>query len=106
MRISVKTKQGNEWPAVSGLYRIDDFLVLVDLKEKSDIERPDFYILNLDDWKKLILLEKERRPQINIDVQNRISYPDGWKGLNIKQATVQDAKEKWLKITEQVIHTT
>ena len=31
LRISVKTKQGNEWPAVSGVSSADVFMVLVDL---------------------------------------------------------------------------
>jgi len=48
-RIEVKTKQGNEWPAVSGIYRKDDFLVLVDLKNKETKERLDFYILDIKD---------------------------------------------------------
>jgi hypothetical protein len=106
LRISVKAKQGNEWPSISGLYRTDDFLALVDLKEKDDTERPDFYVLNLDDWKKLILRERTLRPNITVDEQNCITYADGWKGLNIKTDMVQDAKEKWRKITAQVAHTT
>src|SRR5258708_28183458 len=54
LRISVKAKQGNEWPSIGGISRRDDFLVLVDLKEKFDKDRPDFYILGLDDWNQLI----------------------------------------------------
>ncbi len=84
LRISAKAKQGNEWPSVSGLYRMDDYLVLVDLDGKSDTERADFYILDLNDWKHLVTEESKRRPNITVDNQNRISYPDGWNGLNIQ----------------------
>src|SRR5258708_23004639 len=62
LRISVKAKQGNEWPSIVGLCRSDDFLVLVDLRGKSDMDRPDFYILDLDDWKQLILEEHQLNP--------------------------------------------
>jgi hypothetical protein len=103
LRISVKAKQGNEWPSILGLYRADDFLVLVDLKSKSDTERPDFYVLNLDDWKLLISEERTRKPAIAVDKQNRITYPDGWRGLNIKPGMVRDAKEQWSKITAQIL---
>lgn len=102
LRISVKTKQGHEWPSISGLYRADDFLVLVDMQGKSEAERPDFYILSLDDWQRLILEERQRRPAISVDKQNRITYPDGWKGLNIRPTMVVDAKERWDKIVSLI----
>src|SRR5258708_39851365 len=55
LRVSVKAKQGNEWPSIAGLSRSDDFLILVDFTGKSDdMGRPDFYILDLVDWKQLI----------------------------------------------------
>ena len=102
LRISVKTKQSREWPSVSGLYRAEDFLVLVDMQGKTETERPDFYILGLDDWKQLISEECERRPTIKVDKQNRITYPDGWRGLNIRPAMVLAAKERWDKIVSLI----
>lgn len=102
LRISVKAKQGNEWPSVSGLHRTDDYLVLVDLKGKSDTERLDFYILDLSDWKHLVAEERKRQPSITVDMQNRISYPDGWKGLNIRPDKVVACKEQWHKIVAQI----
>src|SRR5258708_2583790 len=88
LRISVKAKQGNERPSIDGLCRSDDFLVLVDLRGKSDMSRPVFYILDLDDWKQLILEEHRLRPDTTVDECNRITYLDGWKGLNIKPEKV------------------
>ena len=102
LRIQVKTKRGDEWPSVRGIYRENDILVLVDTKNKDDTARPDFYILDIDDWKKLIQKEKERYPSVNIDKNKlQIKYPDGWTGLNIKLSDVQRHKEKWEKITEK-----
>ncbi len=102
LRISVKTKQGHEWPSISGLYRADDFLVLVDMQSKAEIECPDFYVLGLDDWQELISEERQRQPAIRVDKQNRITYPDGWSGLNIRPAMVLAAKERWDKIVSLI----
>jgi hypothetical protein len=99
VRIQVKAKQSSEWPAVSGLYRQEDILVLVDYQKKELDERPDFYILNLKDWKALIEEEKDRIQGVHIDKSTwRITYPDGWKGLNIIPARVNNCRERWDKI--------
>lgn len=102
LRISVKAKQGSEWPSIMGLQRIDDFLVLVDLKGKRLNERADFYILDLRAWKRLLQEEGERHPTATIDAQNRFIYSDGWKGLNIKPKTVTEAREQWGKINSHI----
>src|SRR5436190_23440825 len=61
LRIQVKTKQGREWPSISGVYRGDDFIVLLDFQNKQEGERPDYYILNRRDWLKLVTsLQKKR----------------------------------------------
>ncbi len=102
-RIQVKAKQANEWPGVSGLWSDDEFLVLVDLKGKSLAEPPDFYVLDLADWERLILEEQKKSPGIQIDEKNRITYPDGWKGLNIRPSHVAEAKDQWHKITSKLL---
>src|SRR5689334_16053567 len=72
-RIQVKAKQRGQWPAVSGIVRPDDFLVLVDFAARG-IETPaDFYILSLDDWLN-ITAEESRKPEARIDEQNRVTY--------------------------------
>jgi hypothetical protein len=102
LRVSAKAKQGNEWPSVSGLYRMDDYLVLVDLKGKSETERPEFYILDLDNWKQLVTEECKRRPNATVDVENRFTYPKGWKGLNVRTEMVVEWKDQWHKIVSQI----
>ena len=60
LRIQVKGKQGKEWPGVKGIYGKDAFLIFVDFEGKSDQERPDFYILTVEDWEKLLEKTKKR----------------------------------------------
>lgn len=102
LRLSVKAKQVNEWPSVSGLYRPDDFLVLVDFKGKAVTDRPDFYVLGLEDWLQMVAEEREREPRIKVDDRNRITWPDGWTGMNLRVNRVLHAKEQWHKIIEHV----
>lgn len=102
MKIQVKAKQGSEWPGVSGINKASDYLVLVDFQRKDEGERPDFYILNINDWKKLLELEKKKFPEATIDNQLRIRYPDTWKGLNLKPEKVESFKEKWGKMFPEV----
>lgn len=110
LRIQVKAKQVNEWPSVAGLYRPDDFLILVDYVGKNEDDRPDFFILNLTDWEQIMEEELKKHPEAKIDEQNRITYyreKNGqsyvdWKGLNIKPNRVAHAKDQWQKITSRI----
>ena len=99
LKIQVKAKQGREWPAVSGIHRENDYLVLVDFQKKDENDKPDFYVLDIKDWKKLIKEEMKRFSGIEIDDKLRLKYPDGWKGLNIKPNRVEICKDDWNKIT-------
>src|SRR6266849_3769864 len=59
--VQVKAKQGKQWPGVSG--HLDVILVLVDIKGKTNDQRPDFYILNFEDWKVVVAEAQIRLPQ-------------------------------------------
>jgi len=100
-KIQVKAKQEREWPSISGISRENDFLVLVDFQKKDEKDRPDFYILDIKDWKKLIEDERKDFPELRIDDKLRLTYPDGWKGLNIKPEHIEICKDKWEKITSK-----
>ncbi|MBU2541701.1 MAG: hypothetical protein KJ593_07340 [Candidatus Omnitrophica bacterium] len=102
LRIQVKAKQGREWPGVSGVFRENDLLVLIDFEKKKFKDRPDFYVIGVEDWKKLVSEEKKRYKEIKIDEELCIRYPDGWKGLNIKSSQVNDCLEAWHKIIDKV----
>ena len=98
LRIQVKGKQGREWPAISGVRSKDDFLVLVDFEKKAEEVRPDFYVLGWEDWRNLVLEERDRVEGAKVDEELKISYPDGWKGLNISRGVVILHKEAWEKV--------
>jgi hypothetical protein len=98
--VQVKSKQGNAWPAVQGPPDLDHFIVLVDFKGKTGA-RPDFYVLNHSDWSRVVSKVKQRRPDLKIDEDGRISYPDGWKGLNLTVDLVRRCKDKWEKLTRR-----
>ena len=103
LRIQVKAKQSREWPSISGLHRSDDFLVLVDFEGKGDTDRPDFYVLGLEGWKALVHAEQQRQPSIAVDDQWRVTWPDGWKGLNVMPGNVNAAKEQWGRISARLV---
>jgi hypothetical protein len=97
----------------------------VDLKNKSVDERPDFYILYVADWDKL--LDKEIRSnkyfcKYETDEKNKPIFEDGtyvtineelvpiWKGgtvrliygHNITPTMIEEHKERWDKIKKRV----
>jgi hypothetical protein len=101
-RVSVKAKTGVEWPKVTGIWASNDLLVFVDFKEKTTDERPDFYVLRVNDWKKVIKkIQKERGRDAKIDNENTLCWkackgsPKGWRGCAIKIADVEAYKESW-----------
>ncbi len=102
LRIQVKAKQGREWPSVEGIYRDDDILMLVDYEKRHEYERPEIFILDLDDWEKLLDEEKVRFPGIEIDKKKKVTYPDGYIGLNIKPFQVDLCKDRWEKILSRI----
>ena len=124
-RIQVKGKTGPNWPHCKGIFRKDEFLVFVDLANKSVDERPDFYILYVADWDKL--LDKEIRSnkyfcKYETDEENKPIFEDVtyvtineelvpiWKGgtgrliygHNITPTMIEEHKERWDKIKKRV----
>ena len=63
--VSVKAKKKSyTWPRVKGIEK-GDILVFVDFQKKAADERPDFYILNVGNWVKLIEKnENSRRTKV------------------------------------------
>lgn len=101
LRIEVKSKQKNEWPGVKGMKDDNSILILVDFANKKSTERPDFYILNRDDWNKF--LDKYFKPHKSFKeiLEGHIPvWVDGYKGIGIMPNQVEEYKEKWEKITQ------
>ena len=102
-RIQVKGKQDEYWPAVKGIYGKDMFLVLVDFQNKQENERPDFYILTVEDWKHFMATGMEYKEKVTIDERtNKPTKSDGFEGANVKPSMVTECLEKWEKIIQLI----
>ncbi len=114
-RIEVKAKQGATWPNCKGIYGNNVFLVLVDFANKNEEERPDFYIMNPEDWfgfiKNEITRLKNKNPKVNIEINsenvpiwrdqvNKFGKP--YMGMGISPKAIQEYKEAWHKISDQM----
>jgi hypothetical protein len=103
-RASVKSKQGNEWPNVRGIWEEDDLIVLVDFKDKKLLDRPDYFVLTVADWKKVTKKLIKRKAQgVKIDETNTLywdpskGYPKGWRGCSVSVEDVREYKDCWPK---------
>lgn len=108
LRVQVKGKQAREWPGVKGIYGKDIILVFVDFERKTENERPDFYILTVEDWirlleEKLVSTGKVERGEVKITENNIPIWKDGYKGTGIRPQMISEHKEQWDKIKEMVI---
>jgi hypothetical protein len=88
IRVSVKAKQGNEWPSISGPVRDDDFLVFVDFASKAAGDNLDFFILSKDDGsevvKQEVLNQKNKGKELKFIVEQSLGRMDG-KALTLKK---------------------
>ena len=106
-RVSVKSKQGYEWPNVRGIWEEGDLIVLVDFKDKKLNDRPDYYVLAVDDWKKVTKkLMRKKGQGAKIDETNTLywdpwkGYPKGWRGCPISVAEAREYKDCWPKASK------
>ena len=115
LRIQVKAKQGREWPNCKGIYGSNIFLVFVDFENKKDTDRPDFYILDPQDWLNLVnqvagTYISSGFVQINqyntpIWVNQKNKAGKSYEGMGVKSQHLQQCtnglylyKERWDKI--------
>lgn len=103
LRIQVKGKQGREWPGCQGIYGENIVLVFVDFEDKEESARPDFYVLTVADWKRLLERElratgKVERSEVTINENNIPTWKDGYRGMGIKPEMVKGHKEEWDRI--------
>lgn len=115
VRIEVKGKQGREWPNCQGIYGENVFLVFVDFAGKGEHERPDFYILTVQDWvdfaREQIARIMTERPgkHIELDEHNVPVFltevnPQGkpYRGMGVRPAQIKRHQEEWDKIVQTV----
>lgn len=114
-RIEVKAKQGTTWPNCKGIYGNQVFLVLVDFSNRNEYERPDFYVMNSEDWLEVVNKEirriKDKNPGINIEIDSENvpvwvdqvnKYGKPYRGMGISPKMTQEYKEAWYKIQDQM----
>ncbi|MDH4216738.1 MAG: hypothetical protein OEV23_07600 [Gallionella sp.] len=100
-RVSVKAKQTKSWPKVSGIWQKGDLLVLVDYKDKAATEAPDFYVLDVAAWKKVVTLINKGDPRAKLNSENTLVWPgangekDIWKGCEVLVEDVKKFKDAW-----------
>lgn len=110
LRIQVKAKRGATFPLLKGVYG-DEFLILVDYRKKGLLERPDFYILTSEDWRRTLetmLAERIFSGEVVIDEKNvpiwqkRVDMSKPLvRGHSVKTDWFTEFRERWDKITDR-----
>ena len=96
--IEVKTKWGSVWPWIKGIKGSNKLLIFVDYQGKKDLERPDFYILDENDWMNFVQACVKRTPGLEIKGGYMPVWHDGKKGIPIRPKDITKYKEQWEKL--------
>lgn len=85
----------------------DICLVFVDFENKKENEKPDFYVLTVEDWKDLLKEDLEvtgkiKQGEVSLDGKNMPTWRDGYQGMGIKPKMIQKHKDQWDKIKNMV----
>lgn len=112
VKIEVKNKQGNQWPNVKGIEHGNSLIVFVDFQNLKETQRPDFYILNEENWRELIEKKKNeyeiKYPDRKVSIENNClifeneisKYGKPYKGLSVKPKDIEQFKENWKAIVD------
>ena len=104
--IFVKTKKGNRWPTIKGITN-NEIYVFLDFQNKNKSERPDFYILNVENYVTILnkrcseLGMKNRHIAKNDTLisDKEITKQGGpYEGFSVDCSYVLDYLEKWEKL--------
>lgn len=114
-KIEVKSKQSKEWPNCKGTNQKDSFIVFVDFENKQLSEKPDYYILTADDWKKIVegeknkYLEKHPDRRAEITSEGYLLLPDEvnqqgkpYTGCGIWPNILREYEDAWEKIISYI----
>jgi hypothetical protein len=113
LRIEVKAKQAQKWGNQRGIFGKGVVMVFVDFSGKKDNERPDFYLLTVQEWKDYLLhkydeeivkgeveITDENVPRFLKNISKKTGKPQ--EGVSIKPEDIENHKEKWEKIVSVV----
>lgn len=105
LRFSVKAKAGSTWPKVQGIWENDDWLVFVDFQGKSLNDSPDFYLLTVINWRRVInriKLNRYKQQQCSVDKKtNTLVWPSQgnnsreWRGCEVRLPDIAEFKDRW-----------
>ncbi|MEY1638963.1 hypothetical protein [Tenuifilum osseticum] len=113
LKIEVKCKQGPAWPNCKGINDNNSFIVFVDMEEIHDRQRPDFYILDRNDWNSVIQKARNeylsKHPTRKVNIKNNVLiYIDevnkqgkSYEGFTVEPKHIKEFKENWDKIIER-----
>ena len=114
-RIEVKAKQGSEWPNCKGIAGGNVFLVFVDYQRRTPEQRPDFFVLTVKEWRKVlekrVAEQRARNPKVEITIsaENVAVFPGQigksgkpYEGMNIRPHDLYPFRECWQTI-ERVV---
>ena len=114
-RIEVKAKRGSDWPNCKGIFGSNAFLVFVDYTHREPNQRPDFFILSVRDWRKVLekrvaeIKAKKPKKRITITDHNVAVFEDEisrngkpYQGMGIRPSDVTSFRECWQKIAKAV----
>ena len=106
-RIEVKAKQGNTWPGCKGVNGKHAAIVFVDFKDKEDLERPDFYVLDPKEWRKLLRFKQKRfnktHEERQMHIENNVPIIESesgkpYVGTTVRVDNVSRYKDAWQTI--------
>lgn len=108
IRVEARGKQSKQWPNCKGIADSNSVLVLVDFEGKTEKDRPDFYILTVDDWLAFVRkwIQKLPHKKIELDYENCPIWPTEvkagkpYRGMGVEVKDVSMHKEAWGKIPE------
>ena len=115
IRIVTRAKRGREWPNCQGVFGERAFLIFVDFANRRLDQRPDFYILDSQDWLRAVKEriemykarggDKARFKNVTINEENVPVWHDEIKsdgkpytGCGILVENIEEHKERWDKI--------
>ncbi len=102
LKVQVKAKQGRAWPGIKGIHGSDIVLVFVDYQHKTLMDRPDFYILNADDWKAAVKKEiidpgLVKRGEVSLNEEYVPKWNNGFVGWSLQVPNLIPFKDAWVR---------
>jgi len=106
-RIEVKCKQGASWPPIKGIYLPNSFIVFVDFYQKEVEDKPDCYVLSVDEWsncvKKVESEYRKKHPEKRSEIVNNVlrlldevnKSGKVYEGHAVKPGEISHYKDNW-----------